>query len=271
MSDQYPPGFHDWPIERRNDFFAAAAIVYREREKGRRTPRSPDRASAFSPLDDTGRNGSIVSLKSAAEISPEAVQWLWPGWLARGKLHVIAGAPGAGKTTITLSLAATVTRGGAWPDGSRCPRPGRVVIWSGEDDPADTLVPRLIATGVDLSRVSFVDNVYQHGKRHPFDPATDIEPLSEAINRAGGTDLLIVDPIVSAIAGDSHKNTEVRRALQPLADIARGLGTALLGVTHFSKATAGRNPVERLSGSIAFGAVARLVMVAAKKEAAEDP
>ena len=212
-----------------------------------------------------------VILKRATTIAPEAVRWLWPGWLARGKLHVIAGAPGAGKTTIALSLAATVTRGDAWPDGSRCPVSGRVVIWSGEDDPGDTLVPRLMAAEANLSHVSFVENVLENGKKRSFDPASDIEPLREAINHLGGADFLIIDPIVSAVAGDSHKNTEVRRALQPLADLASGLGAALVGITHFSKGTMGRNPVERLSGSLAFGAIARVVMVAAKKEACQDP
>jgi putative DNA primase/helicase len=217
------------------------------------------------------KSKAVVELKSAASIKPEAVDWLWPGWLARGKLHVIAGAPGAGKTTIAMSLGATVTLGGDWPDGAHCPSPGRAVIWSGEDDPRDTLVPRLIAAGADLSRVSFVDQVRIDGKTRAFDPATDIEPLREAINRTGGADLLIIDPIVSAVTGDSHKNTEVRRALQPMADLASELRAALIGITHFSKGTAGRNPVERLSGSLAFGALARVVMVAAKKEATEDP
>jgi putative DNA primase/helicase len=212
-----------------------------------------------------------VNLKNAASIEPETIQWLWPGWVARGKLHLIAGAPGAGKTTIAMSLAATVTRGDRWPDGSRCPLLGRVVIWSGEDDPGDTLVPRLIAAGADLARVSFVCDVREGGETRAFDPARDIEQLCEAIKRAGGADLLIVDPIVSAVTGDSHKNTEVRRALQPMADLARGLGAALIGITHFSKGTAGRNPVERVSGSLAFGALARVVMVAAKKETREDP
>jgi putative DNA primase/helicase len=80
-----------------------------------------------------------------------------------------------------------------------------------------------------------------------------------------------VDPLVSAVAGDSHKNAEVRRGLQPLADLARAARCALLGITHFTKGTAGREPVERLNGSIAFGALARIVMVAARrKEEGED-
>jgi putative DNA primase/helicase len=72
------------------------------------------------------------------------------------------------------------------------------------------------------------------------------------------------DPIVSAVAGDSHKNAEVRRSLQPLADLAASMRCALLGITHFSKGTGGRDPVERLTGSLAFGALARIVLVAAK-------
>jgi crossover junction endodeoxyribonuclease RuvC len=66
------------------------------------------------------------------------------GWLAKGKLQLLAGQPGTGKTTLALALAAITSIGGVWPDGSR-PAPGNVVIWSGEDDPRDTLVPRLIA------------------------------------------------------------------------------------------------------------------------------
>ena len=76
--------------------------------------------------------------------------------------------------------------------------------------------------------------------------------------------LLIVDPIVSAVATDSHKNGEVRRGLQPLVDLAAAQGCALLGITHYSKGTAGRDPLERVTGSVAFGALARLVFGTAK-------
>jgi len=78
--------------------------------------------------------------------------------------------------------------------------------------------------------------------------------------------LIIVDPIVSAIAGDSHKNAEVRRGLQPLVDLAAQYECAILGITHFSKGTGGRDPIERLTGSQAFGALARTVFVAAKHQ-----
>ncbi len=211
-----------------------------------------------------------VELVRADAIEPEPIRWLWPGWMAKGKLHIIGGSPGAGKTTICLRMSATVSTGGAWPDGSHAPI-GNVVIWSGEDDPADTLVPRLIASGADMRRIFFVGGVYSGDIARAFDPSRDIGPLQAAIERAGGAALIIVDPIVNAVTGDSHKNTETRRGLQPLVDLAAATDAALIGVTHVAKGSAGREPLERLSGSLAFGAVARIVLMAAKKAEDDGP
>ncbi len=210
-----------------------------------------------------------VVLTRGDTIHPEPIAWLWPGWLARGKLHILAGAPGQGKTTIALALAATVTVGGRWPDGTRCTA-GNVVVWSGEDDPGDTLVPRLHAMGADMARVFFVTAARVDGEQQPFDPARDMLQLAAAVARIGDVGLLLVDPVVSAVGGDSHKNTEVRRALQPLVDLGAGIGAAVLGITHFSKGSAGRDPTDRVVGSMAFGAVARVVMAAAKVKGQQD-
>lgn len=202
-------------------------------------------------------------------IQPEAVDWLWPGWLAAGKLHLIGGQPGTGKTTIAASLAAVVSRGSRWPDG--CPaEAGDVLFWSGEDDVKDTLAPRLRAAGADMARVHFIEGVQHQGERYPFDPARDMDVLRDALRHLPRVRLMVIDPIVSAVAGDSHKNAEVRRGLQPLVDLAGEMRCALLGVTHFSKGTSGRDPTERITGSLAFGALARVVMVTAKQEAQDD-
>lgn len=213
--------------------------------------------------------GDGVVVRNGADLVPKPMQWLWKHWLALGKMHIIAGLAGQGKTTIVLSMAAIVTRGGFWPDGAECKK-GSVLIWSGEDDPNDTLMPRLLAMGADRTKVNFVEAVREQGKTRPFDPARDMVALTAAAERIGDVKLLMVDPVVNAVAGDSHKNTEVRRALQPLVDLGQALQAAVVGVTHFSKGSGGLDPTERVVGSVAFGALARLVMAAAKLKSEDD-
>tara|TARA_R110000868_G_scaffold313316_6_gene574310 strand:- start:3649 stop:5511 length:1863 start_codon:yes stop_codon:yes gene_type:complete len=214
---------------------------------------------------DNPKRRSHVELISAADIKPEAIRWIWEGYLARAKLHILAGAPGTGKTTLAISLAATITNGALWPDGTRC-EPGHVVIWSGEDDPKDTLAPRLLACGAKLESVSFVQGWRDDYGARSFDPSTDMDELTQALTSIPDVRLLIIDSIVSAVSGDSHKNAEVRRGLQPLVDLGTNLDCAILGITHFSKGSAGRAPTERVTGSLAFGAVARMVFAVAKRE-----
>ena len=204
-----------------------------------------------------------VVLTCGADMRPQPVWWLWQYWLAMGKFHLLAGAPGQGKTTIALSMAATITSGGRWPDGTRC-EAGNVLVWSGEDDPADTLVPRLMAAGADMNRCFFIEGARRDGEVVPFDPARDLGQLLAAIEKIGGAKMVIIDPVVSAVTGDSHKNTEVRRALQPLVELASACNCAVLGITHFAKGGQGTDPSQRVVGSVAFTAVARVVMVAAK-------
>ncbi|WP_423378725.1 AAA family ATPase [Burkholderia sp. LMG 32019] len=216
------------------------------------------------------KQSSMVNVLRASDIVPERIHWLWPDWLPAGKLSILAGDAGAGKTTLALALAATVTTGGRWPDGTYCDQPGNVVIWSGEDNPADTLVPRLIAAGADCDRCFFVDGVTEGNKRRSFDPAIDMLQLASLISDLGGASLLIVDPIVSAVTGNMDKANDVRRSLQSLVDIASAHDCAVLGITHFTKGSAGSSPLHRVTGSQAFGALARMVLVAGKTENGVD-
>lgn len=207
----------------------------------------------------------------ASAIQPQAIRWAWPGWLALGKLTILAGAGGTGKTTLTIGLAATMTSAGRWPDGEPCRERRSVVIWSSEDDPADTIVPRLIAAGADLGRVYVLQGrINGLGEVEPFDPARDMDLLAAELERIGDVGMVMLDPIVSAVAGDMHRANDVRRALQGLVDLAEQYGCAVLGITHFSKGSAGNNPAERVLGSQAFGALARTVLVAAKQEDSEQ-
>lgn len=224
-------------------------------------------ADDFDALPDAAEEAEghdAVILTDLSLVRPKAIDWVWRDWLARGMLHILAGRPGTGKTTLALTAAATLTKGGTWPDRTPCQR-GRVLIWSGEDDLDRVLVPRLIAMGADMTQVRAVTGMPGvRGRQRPFDPSKDMPALAQQLRKAGGADLLILDSIVSAVSGDSHKNTEVRRGLQPVVDLAQEFNCAVLGISHYTKGTDGRDPVERVSGSLAFGALARLVLASAK-------
>lgn len=202
----------------------------------------------------------------AADIVPLPVDWAWKGWLANKKFHIIGGPPGSSKTTTALSFAATISSGGYWPDGTQSER-GIVLIWSGEDGADDTLVPRLLAAGADLKNVHFINGaVGENGTgNRAFDASRDYPKVLEAAKLLGGVRMLILDPIVSSVSGDSHKNAEVRRNLQPVVDFADQARCVVIGVTHLSKGTHGKDVVERITGSIAFTALPRVVMVVVKR------
>ena len=201
-----------------------------------------------------------IVLTSAHLIEPEPINWIWDGFLAKGMLHIISGKPGSGKTTIALDLAARISSGSNFPDG-KSSIAGNILIWSGEDSIQHVLVPRLIAAGADLERIKFIDSRKKNGENLPFDPAHDMELLRNEASNLGEISLIIIDSLASVITKDSHKNAETRRDLQPTVDLAKELNCAVVGIMHFAKGTAGKDPLERILGSVAFGAVARFAFV----------
>ena len=208
--------------------------------------------------DDT----ALIYLHSECIMNP--IDWVWNGWLAKGKMHILGGSPGTGKTTLALAMASTITLGGRWPDGTNAAQ-GNVMIWSGEDDISDTLVPRMEALGVDPNRMEYIAHTGRRGNVVvPFDPSTDIPALERSFDK--DISLLIVDPIISVSKNNSNDGGDTRRSLQPLSDFASSKHCAVLGITHFGKGTSGKDPLERILGSIHFGAVARIGMAAFKTQ-----
>lgn len=210
--------------------------------------------------------GTRVKIVPASTIPPESIKWLWYGWLAAGKLHMLAGQPGAGKTGAAVVMAATISRGDSgarWPDGTEAP-PGNVVFWTCEDGVADTIIPRLIAAGANMERVFVLTGTEENGRQRAFNPAKDLERLMQRVAEIGNVSLIIVDPILQVVGGDSHKNAEVRRALEPLVAFAEDHGIAILGITHVNKRSKGKDLIDRITGSLAFTAVARIVILAVK-------
>ena len=216
---------------------------------------------------------SLSSLKiiNMSDIQAQPIHWLWDGWLPLGKMTILAGAGGCGKTNLSLALIATITTAGTFPDGSKCKSAGKVLIYSTEDDPADTLKPRLIANGADVSKVSIISGrTNEKGELEPFDPSRDFPKIEEYIKANPDVKLLMIDPIISAVSGDMNKANDVRKSLQPLKDLAEEYKFSVLGITHFSKGSSGNSPADRIIGSQAFTAFARMAWVASKREEEGD-
>jgi hypothetical protein len=199
-----------------------------------------------------------IELRRVADIAARPVQWLWPGRIARGKVTMLAGHPGLGKSQVALAMAAIVTTGGRWPvDGTRAAA-GAAVILSAEDDPEDTIRPRLEAAGADLDRCHIVEAVREaREQRRAFCLTKDLGRLAAALDEIGDVALIDIDPITAYLGDtDSHRNAEVRAVLTPLAGLAARYRAAVLAISHLRKSLDG-DAILRISGSLAFVAAAR--------------
>ena len=230
-------------------------------------------APDWTPEDAVAVATDVAVLRRLADVKPEEVKWLWPGWLPRGKLALLDGDPGLGKSLITLDLAARVSTGREMPDGTGGGEPAGVVILTAEDDLADTVRPRLDAAGADVHRVAALTAVRRTTETgaEALDTPTllDLDALREAIREVEAA-LVVIDPLMAFLPGqvDSHRDQDVRRVLAPLAALAAETAATVLVVRHLSKASVG-NPLYRGGGSIGIIGAARAGMVVAKDP--EDP
>jgi hypothetical protein len=231
------------------------------REKINRAAAAADAQASSEPLVQC----STVRL---IDVTPEQVEWLWRERIAVGKLTLIVGDPGLGKSFLTLDIAARVSRGAAWPDSPKQPQtPGDVILLTAEDDLADTVRPRLDAHWADVTRIiairgaKFVDD----GEERMVNLATDLDSIRRVAKEANQPRALIIDP-VSAYLGktDSHKNAEVRGVLAPLSELAAELRLAVIAVSHLRKGEGAA--LYRTMGSLAFIAAARSAWVVCRDE-----
>lgn len=195
------------------------------------------------------------SVTRLSEIERHPVNWLWRGHLALGKLHCFYGGGGLGKTMIAGDLAAIVTSGRSWPDGSPGGAAGAVAYMTAEDDIGDTIRPRFEVAGGDANQVTILGTMYRSNGLIKHFNLTDpdcMERCEAVLRDIPGLRLLIIDP-VTAFLGKSNSNNigSVRAALYPLAEMAERLSIAVVFIHHVNK-TSAKRAVHRASGSTAF-------------------
>jgi hypothetical protein len=204
-------------------------------------------------------------LCNLGDVTPRAIDWLWPAKIPRGKITLIAGEPGQGKSSVSMDIASRVTTGAAWPDGQAnqaapvlMAKPGSVVLLSAEDDPEDTIRPRADAAGADVARITLLKGIeYESGKRRCFNLEHDLPALEQAIQARPDCRLVVIDPVSSYLGrNDSHVNAEMRALLEPLTELAARYRVAVVIITHLAKGQ-NRKAIHAVIGSIAFVGLAR--------------
>lgn len=194
----------------------------------------------------------------AADVRPEGLRWLWRDRIPLGKLTLLAGDGGLGKSTLTIALAAQLSHGSL--DGELKGEAAGTLILSTEDDAADTIVPRLMAAGADLSRVHVQAEDPESGYA-PVSLPDDQEALVDVVETLG-VRLVVFDPLTAFLSErvDSFKDQSVRRALGPVTAFARQRGVAVVGIMHLNRRE-GAEVSSRISGSSGFRNAARSVLI----------
>lgn len=229
-------------------------------------------ADILAALDGSARVSGRVRVTPLDRVRARAVRWLWARLVPLGKVTVVAGAPGLGKSLLLVWLAARVSRGEA--PGSLAGEPAAVLLASAEDDPEDTIKPRALAAGADLSRVSLIDLREEGPDGRPVPGLIQLPrdaPEIETAVRESGARLVVLDPVVAFLDADhsAYREQEVRAALAPLKRLAEETGCAVVVVMHLNKAE-GSEPLRRIANSGAFTALARSVLVLGTDPESED-
>jgi putative DNA primase/helicase len=227
------------------DWLEAGGTLAQLLERAKQTP-------VFAALEST----------CAADEEIAALDWIWFGRYAIGKIGLLVGLPDEGKGLTLSDIIARITRAAPWPCNEGQAPLGNVLLLTAEDDINDTIVPRLKAADADLSRVTIVKMMNEAGKPRMFSLITDLGALRQKIIEVGDVRMILIDPITAYLGIgkiDSFRATDVRAVLGPLKEFAAELRLGILGVMHFNKKTDVTNVLLRISDSLAYSAAARHV------------
>lgn len=195
-----------------------------------------------------------LKLLRMSEVETEEVKWLWYPYIPGGKITIIQGDPGEGKTTFVLELVALLTRGEPLPEENTASPPVSVLYQTAEDGLADTIKPRLVAAGADCERVLVIDESQKE--------LTLLDERVEQAIRKTGAKLVVLDPLQAYLGEtvDMHRANEIRPIFKRLSAVAEETGCAVILIGHMNKAQGAKSSYRGL-GSIDFRAAARSVLV----------
>ena len=217
------------------------------------------------------KDKSPIILKKFSEITPRETNWIIPEWLAQGQLTLLAGMPGKGKTTLAMKIASLITTGGKWPTGDKLPM-GEVLFFTNEDNPETTISRNLLANQADRTKIYNIERAYDPKEKDyvHFDPSIHMPQLIAGIEENPNIRLIIIDPILSVIAGlkDEYKAASIRARLAPLTEFAMQRDIGILGITHFVKKhnAKGSTVQDWTIGSQAWVGVCRMQWAVGKME-----
>ncbi len=223
-------------------------------------------APSLPPLNVAASNEGELDIVRLDTVKSEQVEMRMGGRLAMGKLNLLVGDPGDGKSWASMALASGFTNGAALPGETDGGEPMEVLLANFEDDIADTIRPRAEAVGVQLGHLHVITGAYdQDGRIRPFH-TSDLPKLEEVLDNNPNIRVMIVDPVMSLVGSrtDVYRDNEVREALHPLVELARSRRIMVIGIMHLNKGTATK-AIYRVSSSLGgFVGMARSVLLVAK-------
>lgn len=225
-------------------------------KKGMQNPRYPvedlKRAEVSRPT--TGK----LTLRKAADIKAEPIDWLWEGVLVKGAISILGGDPGLGKSQASLSIASIISNGDYWPGSKQRAEVGNVIILSMEDSAEHVIVPRLQACDANRDRIHIITTVDDSKQ---FNLQADIPKLRDAVEELGSVKLIIIDPITAYLGkSDVNNSGDVRSITNGLAALAQAYDTSILMLHHLNKGK-DQPAAYRMQGSIAWTGAARTTFV----------
>ena len=205
---------------------------------------------------------TISGVEFYSNVKASEVEWIWYPYIPCGKITMLQGDPGEGKSTLIIHIAAILTKGGYLPDGQKIKKPEMVIYQCSEDGKGDTIKPRLEQAGADCNRVAFI-------KEDNGELTLEDKRIKNAIIQIGAK-MVVLDPIQAFIGhnGNMANAVKMRETLSKLSKVAEETNCAIILVGHMTKTNGGKQ-IYRGLGSIDIAAAARSILMVSRDK--EDP